>query len=384
VRNNDEAKKVLRVPLNGTFELTARCNLSCKMCLIRQHNDEKVRMRERTAEEWIDIARQAKEAGTLGLLLTGGEPLLRVDFARIYTEIASMGFVLTIYTNATLITDEILDLFRRLPPHNIGVTVYGASAKSYGRVTGSSGAYERMLDGVDKLRRLPSRLSVRTTIIEDNLEDLDEIMYWAISLGPEVNFNVSRIVTMPVRGGIAEVKACRLSPEQNVDMLRRVYQKRIIEPLTVFFEENPDTGFDKSLADILRGEVEEKNCSQLETEYTIYGCEAGINSYTITWDGKLIGCQLLGDCCTYPFDEGFISAWEKFPEQVKLVSPPDKCKSCSTPCTSCYATRLAETGQMEGWPEYICREAKLKERMEKELIQELYANILSSKASAIN
>lgn len=371
-----DLRNMNRIPLNGTFELTARCNLQCKMCLIRIDNDAKSRMNEKNAKEWIDMARQVKQAGTLGLLLTGGEPLLRPDFPEIYSEIASMGFVLTVYTNATLITDEIYDMFRELPPHNIGVTVYGASGRTYGLVTGSTDAYERMLEGVDRLRRLPSRLTVRTTIIKDNLEDLDKISSWAKGLGPEVDFNVSRIVTMPVRGGIADVKSHRLSPSENVAMLKKIYKERIIEPLADFFKENPDIGIGEELAEIIKGREEEHNSRELEFECTIYGCEAGINSYTITWDGKLIGCQMLNDCCSYPFEEGFAKAWEDFPAKVKLLPLPEKCKGCSTPCTSCYATRLAETGSMGGWPEYICREAKLKEEMEKDLIKELHANIV--------
>ncbi|NLC19389.1 MAG: radical SAM protein, partial [Clostridiales bacterium] len=297
-----DLRNMNRIPLNGTFELTARCNLQCKMCLIRIDNDAKSRMNEKNAKEWIDMARQVKQAGTLGLLLTGGEPLLRPDFPEIYSEIASMGFVLTVYTNATLITDEIYDMFRELPPHNIGVTVYGASGRTYGLVTGSTDAYERMLEGVDRLRRLPSRLTVRTTIIKDNLEDLDKISSWAKGLGPEVEFNVSRIVIMPVRGGIADVKAHRLSPTENVAMLKKLYTERIIEPLAEFFKENPDIGIGEELADIIKGREEEHNSRELEFECTIYGCEAGINSYTITWDGKLIGCQMLNDCCSYPFE----------------------------------------------------------------------------------
>lgn len=370
-----DLRNMARVPLNGTFELTARCNLQCKMYLIRIENDIKSRMNEKTAEEWIDMARQVKQAGTLGLLLTGGEPLMRPDFPEIYREIASMGFVLSIYTNATLISEKIFDLFLKLPPHNIGVTVYGASKRTYELVTGSSDAYEKMLEGIQRLRRLPSRLTVRTTIIKDNLEDLDKISSWAKKLGPEVNFNVSRIVTMPVRGGISDVKAHRLSPAENVTMLRKVYMERVIEPLTAFFKKNPDISLNRELADIVGGREKEHNCGKSKHEYTIYGCEAGINSYTITWDGKLIGCQMLDGCCTHPFEEGFNNAWEAFPAKVKLPPLPDECKGCTTPCTSCYATRLAETGSMGGWPEYICREAKLKEKMELDLIKDLYANI---------
>ena len=55
-----------RYPLNGTFELTGRCNLSCKMCLVRigQQQICESGMRERTAGEWIDMAEQVRDAGT--------------------------------------------------------------------------------------------------------------------------------------------------------------------------------------------------------------------------------------------------------------------------------------------------------------------------------
>lgn len=378
-----------RVPLNGTFELTARCNLRCKMCLIRIDNDNRQYLKERSTKEWIDMARQVQEAGTLGLLITGGEPMLRPDFADIYTEIANMGFVVTVYTNATLLTDEIYKVFLKYPPHNIGITVYGASGKTYDLVAGSYEAYDRMLAGVDKLRRLPSKLNIRTTIIKDNLEDLDKISSWANSLGPEVVFNVSRIVTMPVRGGTADVKSCRLSPRQNVNMMKKIYSQQVIDPLIKVIKSNPEICQDKKFLEILmsREEVGNKgnkgytgdmgNKSDERSAYrqTLYGCNAGINSYTITWDGRLIGCQMLDDCCTYPFTEGFIRAWDSFPGQVKLLPVPAKCRDCTTPCTSCYATRLSETGSMGGWPEYICREAKLKQKMEKEIVEKLYVSI---------
>ena len=68
-------------PLGGTFELTARCCLDCRMCYIhRKESDLSARVKEKDTEWWLSLARQAKEKGTLILLLTGGEPLLRRDF----------------------------------------------------------------------------------------------------------------------------------------------------------------------------------------------------------------------------------------------------------------------------------------------------------------
>ena len=94
-----------RNPTNGTFELTVRCNLHCKMCLFRHADSENAALRtsELTAAEWIDLARQAAEAGTLGLLITGGEPMLRPDFCEIWEGVYRQGFVMELYTNATLV-----------------------------------------------------------------------------------------------------------------------------------------------------------------------------------------------------------------------------------------------------------------------------------------
>lgn len=93
-----------RIPVNGTFELTVRCNLHCKMCMFRHDDRENPELmaKELTAAQWIDMARQAAEAGTMNLLITGGEPLLRPDFCEIWEGIYRQGFVTTLYTNATL------------------------------------------------------------------------------------------------------------------------------------------------------------------------------------------------------------------------------------------------------------------------------------------
>ena len=63
------SKNEPRRPLNGTFELTGRCDLHCKMCLMRVDAPrmEALGLRERTAEEWIDMARQAARLRALNV-----------------------------------------------------------------------------------------------------------------------------------------------------------------------------------------------------------------------------------------------------------------------------------------------------------------------------
>lgn len=70
------------IPLSGTFELTPVCNFSCRMCYVRKTAEE-VRNSSRpmrTLEQWLALAREARDAGMLYLLLTGGEPTIWPGF----------------------------------------------------------------------------------------------------------------------------------------------------------------------------------------------------------------------------------------------------------------------------------------------------------------
>ncbi len=70
------------VPLGGTFELTARCNLKCKMCYIRLDKAQiNLIGRERTANVVDYPWKRSHSSWNTKLLITGGEPLLRPDFA---------------------------------------------------------------------------------------------------------------------------------------------------------------------------------------------------------------------------------------------------------------------------------------------------------------
>ena len=81
-----------RTPVSGTFELTPRCNMNCRMCYIRMSEEEmNARGREYTADEWIRMGRVCAQRGMLFLLFTGGEPFLRKDFRKIYTELKKLG-----------------------------------------------------------------------------------------------------------------------------------------------------------------------------------------------------------------------------------------------------------------------------------------------------
>ena len=116
----------LGIPVIGIFELTPRCKLQCKMCYVRLTPQQMEPIgKELTARQWIQLAEDCRDAGMAFLLITGGEPTLRSDFAEIYESIAQMGLSVSINTNGTLLTPEIKKLWHRVPPAEGNVRGYG-------------------------------------------------------------------------------------------------------------------------------------------------------------------------------------------------------------------------------------------------------------------
>ena len=341
-----------RYPVNGTFELTVRCNLRCRMCLFRHDSseDEAIKARELTAGQWIDLAGQVAECGTVKLLITGGEPMLRPDFCEIWEGIYRQGFLLELYTNGTLVTPKIMETLRRYPPHKIGVTLYGTSEETYEKVCGNGAMFHRALAGFHELVTLPSKLEFRTTIIKDNRRDFEE-MHELIrrEFGEQYRLIHTRLVTQSVRGACADVKACRLEPEENVALS---FARSIQLIRDYVGEEN----FDPSLVGYEKKDCCTDNC--MSPKASLFGCEAGMSQYTISWDGKLLGCQMLDLFHTNPMESGFAEAWEAYPMTVRLPEPDPDCLSCRNQdlCNCCAASRYAETGSLSGKPAYVCQD----------------------------
>lgn len=340
----------VRYPINATLELTLRCNLKCKMCMFRHGDGENDRLcrEELTAEQWAEMARQLFDAGTLNILITGGEPLLRKDFSEIYKSIYRLGFIVTLYTNATLITDEVMQTFRQYPPHRIGITFYGASNETYHRLCGRADGFDRALAGARALKTLPSALEFRTTLVKENYKEIGAIEAMVKDeFGQTVTHSVN--VFKSVRGGCMPVAECRLTPEQTVDLTMNRMRDRFREMI-------PPELADKVKIRLADPQPE---CDR-KTEYTLLGCKGGMNDVTITYSGKLLGCQMLESFSTDAVSLGFSKAWEEWPYTVRLPLVDSECASCPHVhlCHICPGVRMAECGNLQERPEYICQITK--------------------------
>ena len=334
-------------PLSGSFELTARCNLDCKMCYIHKRaNDTVVRKKELTAGEWLDLAAAAQKQGMLLLLLTGGEPLLRPDFREIYAGCRKLGLLISINTNGTLMTDEMVAFLAKDPPQRVNLTLYGASPETYERLCGDPGACARAYHAVEQLRQaeVPVKLNYSMT----PLNDKDVSAVYAFAKAHDLLIQTATYMFPPVRA--CETGPCairRLTPEE-AGKARFEYDR-------YRFEEEE---LEKRLERILTGqriEDPDSECQELPTERI--RCRAGSTTFWMTYDGQMRPCGMMQVPTVDARTAGFDAAWAQIRREREEIMLPAKCTACQWKniCEFCPAACYAENGRFETVPEYLCQ-----------------------------
>jgi len=301
-------------------------------------------------KEWLSIAEEAIENGTLHLLLTGGEPLLREDFIEIYNELNQMGFIIGLNTNASLIDEKYYRLFSKYPPTNTSVTLYGANEDTYQKITGNGENFAKTIRGLEYLKDIPTNLDIKVTFVKDNYLEIDKIR--DVANRYTQSFAINYLVFKPVPGVFSQAELCRLSPEEclEVDINNRRYYNKL----------NNETK--KTAATI---KEPDKRDFGLSVYPEVLSCLAAKAAYWISWDGRMLPCATFDALYTEPLKEGFSEAWQRLPTLFTDIQHPMICTECEDfhNCPNCPAYFYAETGYYDKVPSYICDMVKIRRKI---------------------
>lgn len=349
-----------KIPLNGAFELTSRCNFSCRMCYIHeQSNDCSAIDGELTTDQWIKLASDARDAGMLDLILTGGEIFLRRDFEKIYESVARMGFSISLYTNASLIDEKRAKWLGKMPPTAMEITLYGASAETYEKVCGNGNAYAKVVQAIDLLLAEGINIELKTTVTEDNLDDYEAMAEFSYKHGTPLNI-VDYL--FPARSSSQMTNTYRLTPEKLVGFQEIVYYTN--RRLFGIYSKGAAAPESSSCANKLAQELDDIAPSPQRAE-SAFTCNAGSSDFWITWDGLMIPCGALEEPVFRPLEIGFINAWKGLSEACGKIPVCQECRDCEmlNHCDVCPAKLKGETGCYNRPAPYLCELARIsKER----------------------
>lgn len=329
-----------RVPINGTIEVSHRCPLDCAHCYNNlPMGDPDARRREMTTQDHFRLVDELAEAGCLWLLYTGGEIFARRDFLDIYTHAKRKGFLVTLFTNGTLITPEIADYLVEWRPFDIEITLYGATRETYEALTRIPGSYDRCLRGIRLLldRKLP--LKLKTVGVTINKHEVPAMRQMAADFGVEFMFDSMMNPRIDCSASPLEV---RLAPHEVVE-LDLQDPRRVAEWRRLAINHAPPPASERVLEQ--------------------YDCGGGLNSFAIDPYGDLSIC-VLSHVDRYNVVRGsFREGWEWIANvHSKPVTRLTKCTDCAlrSLCGMCAANGELENGDPFAPVDWLCRVAHLR------------------------
>jgi radical SAM protein with 4Fe4S-binding SPASM domain len=332
-----------RLPLNGTIEITRRCPLTCQHCYNNLPMvDDDARRRELDYDEHRRLLDELADAGCLWLLYTGGEIFARRDFLDIYTYAKKKGFLITLFTNGTLVTERIVDHLSEWRPFAIEITLYGRTRETYERLTGIPGSYDKCMRGIRLLVERGLPLALKTVAVSVNRHEVFEMQRFAQEeLG--VKFKFDSMINPRIDCSQSPLDV-RLSAEECVAM--DLADPRRTDEWLLFADEIRRASDAKPMQD------------------TMYQCGGGISSFAIDPYGGLSIC-VLSEAHKFNIREGgFHEGWQGFlrRERTKRVTRPTKCVACTLKavCGMCPANGELENGDPEAPVDWLCRTAHLR------------------------
>ena len=247
--------------------------------------------------------------GCFWLLYTGGEIFARKDFLEIYTYAKKKGFLITLFTNGTIINEQIADYLVEWPPFAIEITLYGRTRETYEALTAVPGSYDRCLRGIKLLKERGLPLKLKTVATSINKHEIGAMQQFAEE-ELCVDFKVDGQINPRIDCSQSPL-AVRITPEEAV-ALDLCAPKRIAE-----YRKLAKAGLESPPA-----------LSQIDTTYS---CGGGMNSFAINAYGE-VGICVISQQETFGIREaGVKSVWEESLLQTAKSEAQNNNEVCPVP-----------------------------------------------------
>jgi len=328
-----------RLPLSGSLDLTCRCNNDCRHCWLRLAPDDAAERNELSFEEIRALVDEARGMGCRHWSLSGGEPMIRPDFADIFEYITVRSSSYTLNTNGTLITPAVARLMKRSGSKLIAL--YGADAGVHDRITRNPGSFEALRRGITLLREAGAAFTVQIVPMKSNQAQLEAMIDLAKSWSPSWRFGASWLF---------------LSADGDPARNRDILEERLTpaEILRIERTDGPSDGLDDEQA---------ASCLSLPGAGLYASCLAGRRDFHVDPHGGMSFCGFVKDPALR-LDlrrMNFREAWDEgLPALAGKVKPgktyAENCGSCKlrADCRWCPVYAYLEHRDHSAPIDYLC------------------------------
>lgn len=201
------------------------CNLSCRHCWVSgaaEWPGFRTRPRqpdELSVSEILDIASDAKTLGARYVKLTGGEPLIREDIADIYVGLIEEGFGVSIETNGTIHSSDLIESLSQNPPLQVAVSLDSAEPDRHDRVRGVPGSWARTARFIEILSEMEIHTQTIMTVAACEMDEVNAM----VTLLEQLGGHSLKINTIAPMGRGAAIAPDRSDVGQQIEFAKQVH-----------------------------------------------------------------------------------------------------------------------------------------------------------------
>ena len=312
------------------LELTYKCNLKCIHCYaIGSHS----KCQDMKTEDWFSILDQLSSANVLNITFTGGEVFCRDDFLAILDYAIEKRFLVDIYSNGTMISDEQISHLAAYWINSFQVSLYGDTPDLHDSITGVEGSFNKTLATLRMFKDYGISLTIKTIMMNKNADSCAGMKKIADDLG--ATFQIGLSISQANNGDISPT-AHRI---QSTHKMKNIILERDKELIN---EVPPGKDLNESL------------------------CGAGFNGISINPCGWIYICNAIDIRIGDYQNERIIDVWTNSSKlhdfRAKRVSDTKKCVKCNyiDYCQFCPGVALQDAGALTEAYDEACFIAKLR------------------------
>ncbi|PYZ79204.1 radical SAM protein [Citrobacter koseri] len=203
---------------SATIEIITSCNFKCPHCYLDNKTSSGI-----SVDEWKSVINKLMLKGCRKLIITGGEPLLYKEFISLYTFIHQQGIEISLFTNASLMTEKHFELFGKYPPSSVSVSIYGKNNREIRNFSKNKRAsLDKIMSNIARLEQLGITIYKGLTLCKSISVSSSDLAFFSEN---KIEINTYLIPSLNYQNNLGE----RLEPNEIVQIENNLEMKRTIQ-----------------------------------------------------------------------------------------------------------------------------------------------------------